>query len=476
MKPLQQIVRAGHCHATHQLFAIDALPLVQTDSGKRLVSWFLRYHHRYLRGAIDPDIRVRDFQNHVIHVQDGFWGGAPRVAHSWYDRLQRYLRQKRYSDAAHAAGVLSHYFTDPMQPLNTAYSTAEEVIHRPLSCSIQRDYQAIFNHWRDDDLRVVFQLADGPGWLGAAMMHGAKYAHKYFDTVIELYRLRAAVEHPSTGIDSRLRVIFAELFGLAITGWARVIERAADDAEAVIRRELPTASSFWPLLSATAAAPVAFWRHRIRSRIEDQKIQDLVSEFRRKGKLQKELPAEVDIKKRVIKVHRDERRYRLGRIRQRRQITLQQAESPVLPFQHLLSPPRQPIELLAIDAEDLKRLRAVGVNSLDELLIAEPAEIAKQLQAYWITGETIQLWQNQAKFMRQASGLASFTVQLLLGAGFADPRQVIRAGVDKVHQQVVAFAASTPGRRSLRGQPPPTREQVSRWFGQIMSADVRKAA
>ncbi len=205
MNPLHQIVRAGHCRLTHQLFAIDALPLVQTEAGQRLAGWLLRYYRRYLRGAIDPDLRFRDFHNHVIHVQDGFWGGAPRVAHQWYDRLQRYLRQRRFADAAHAAGVLSHYFTDPIQPLNTAYSQAEEVVHAPLLWSIQRDYQPIYRQWQSDDLRVIFQLADGPGWLGAAMLHGAKYSHQRYDALVQCYRLDAAVNDPSAGIDSQLR-------------------------------------------------------------------------------------------------------------------------------------------------------------------------------------------------------------------------------------------------------------------------------
>ena len=87
---LATILRGAACCSTHQLFALDALPLVQTDAGKRLVRLLLRHHHRYLAGATDPDLRFRDFQNHVVHVTDGYWGGAPRVAHQWYDRLQRY--------------------------------------------------------------------------------------------------------------------------------------------------------------------------------------------------------------------------------------------------------------------------------------------------------------------------------------------------------------------------------------------------
>ncbi len=125
--------------------------------------------------------------------------------------------------------------------------------------------------------------------------------------------------------------MLAELFGLAITGWARVIERAASDVEAVTCRPLPAASRVWPLVSATASIPAAHWSQRIQARMEDRQIRELVDEFRREGKLEQHLPAAVDIKKRVIKVHRGERRYRLNRKRQSEQRKREQVEVQTIP-------------------------------------------------------------------------------------------------------------------------------------------------
>ncbi|MEM9646066.1 MAG: DUF4332 domain-containing protein, partial [Planctomycetota bacterium] len=116
MNPLLTILRAAHCRSTHHFFAVDALPLVQTGAGKRLVSWLMRHHDRYLTGAKDPDTRFRDFHNHVVHVADGYWGGAPRLAHQWYERLQKSVRERDFSEAAYAAGVMSHYFTHRSTP------------------------------------------------------------------------------------------------------------------------------------------------------------------------------------------------------------------------------------------------------------------------------------------------------------------------------------------------------------------------
>ena len=71
---LHAIIRRTHCQGTHHRFAIDALPMIRSDAGKRFTAWLLYYHRSFLRGAIDPDVRFRDYQNHILHVREGYWG------------------------------------------------------------------------------------------------------------------------------------------------------------------------------------------------------------------------------------------------------------------------------------------------------------------------------------------------------------------------------------------------------------------
>lgn len=307
------ILRAAHCRSTHHYFAIDALPLVQTDPGRRLVRLLLGNHQRYLTGAIDPDVRFRDFQNHVIHVSEGYWGGAPRVAHQWYDRLQRYLRLNRFSDAAHAAGVLSHYFTDPMQPLHTQHGEQEKILHRPIEWSVYRSYDEILQCWQQDDLRIVFQLSDGPAWLGEAMMQGARLANRKYGRLLEQFDLSRSVQNPRSGLNSAARESMSEMFGLAITGWARVLERAAADAEATRSKPLPWGGLAMPCLLATLQVPLRLWMARIQTREEQQAVSRLVDEVLRTGELREHIPAEVDIVHRVTHIYRAEQRWKQER-------------------------------------------------------------------------------------------------------------------------------------------------------------------
>ncbi len=310
MSLLRSILRTAHCRSTHHYFAVDALPLVQTDAGKRLVRHLLCHHKRYLSGAVDPDIRFRDFQNHVVHVNEGYWGGAPRVAYQWYHRLIRYLRTDRFSDAAHAAGVLSHYFTDPFQPMHTEASAEEAVIHRPVEWSVLCAYDAILRGWSEDEMRIVFHLSDGPEWLGEAILHGARFAHRKRRRILNRYNLESAVTDPANAIDGDLRGAFSELFGLTITGWARVIERVAADAEAVRASRLPRASTVRSAGKAIAASPLGVLSRYFAYREERQAIALLVDEYQRLGELKRQLPVDVDIVHRVVRIHEREQQWR----------------------------------------------------------------------------------------------------------------------------------------------------------------------
>ncbi len=310
---LLSMLRAVHCRSTHHRFAVDALPLVRTPAGERLVGHLLRHHHRYLDGAKDPDLRFRDFHNHVIHVRDGYWGGAPRVAHQWYERMQRYLRTNRWSDAAHAAGVLSHYFTDPVQPLHTVQTPVERVLHRPLEWSVTKSYSALLAQWHDNSSRTVFQLSDRPGWLGEAILTAASIAHEHRDTLLGHFDLKSAQQHPETGLDEVSRDWLSQLIGLCITGWARVLERAAEDAERSCDRQLPRAGIKLATISAGLRTPTQLLARYLEHRLEQQKVVALIDEFARTGQVVRYLPSEQRVIEKVCRIYTREREYQRRR-------------------------------------------------------------------------------------------------------------------------------------------------------------------
>lgn len=315
MNRLHAIIRNVHCLGTHQRFAIDALPLVQSAAGKRLVAWLLYYHRAFLRGAIDPDVRFRDYHNHLLHADDGYWGGAPRVAHQWYGRLQKYLRAERFRDAAHAAGVLSHYVSDVIQPLHTISNDREALIHRPLEWSIEQSYERIIQRWHDDELKVVIELSDKPCWLGSLMIHAAHFANNRSDQLVRRYRFQEGVRKPTDALDDQSVASLAELFSLAITSISLVLQRAAEEIEAYNEYPIPECRCGWAIIGASATIPISVWKRQRRRRIESLSIAALADEYCRTGKLSHWLPAEVDVKQRVIAIHDDEKKRRQSRRR-----------------------------------------------------------------------------------------------------------------------------------------------------------------
>ncbi|MCM2371990.1 DUF4332 domain-containing protein [Aporhodopirellula aestuarii] len=505
---LLSILRAAHCRSTHHHFAIDAIPLVGTPAGERFVGHLLRHHHRYLAGAKDPDVRFRDFQNHVIHVDDGYWGGAPRVAHQWYDRLQRYMRTNRWSDAAHAAGVLSHYFTDPIQPLHTAQTPVEKVLHRPIEWSVTKSYPALFAQWQNDPSRIVFQLSDSPGWLGEAILSSARVAHQHYETLLNHYDLKAGRSNPPAGLDSVSRGCLAQLIGLCVTGWARVIERAALEAESSRNQPIPQQGTTLAIVLAGIRTPHQHWIRRIEHKIEQKKITALIDEFEATGTLSKNLPSELRVMEKVRHIYTKEREY--NRLRAERQTgstiqilqegdadvkkinkpTIQATATPqrdetdsapiTIPF---VSPQSENVRLRvedplvdapSIGSKTAARFAKLGIHSVGDFLAADPVDLAAKLATRWITHDTLRAWRCQAILMCQLPDMLARETQLLVGSGFTTADSIAKSNVEALSQAIQEYASTYSGRRYLRGAEPPDRDRIDTWIGEAALAMVRQ--
>lgn len=330
MRTLVRILRAGHCRSTHHHFAIDSSAFVDTTQGRRLAALLLRHHENYLAGATDPDERFRDFQNHVVHVSDGYWGGAPRLAMTWYERLCDYLVHDRFGDAAYAAGVLSHYFTDPLQPLHTDQSEREPQVHRAFERSVRHCYGELLQAWRDDAERAVFHFGDGEGWLAEAIFRGARFAHQSYRQIVDGYDLAAGNRRPAEGLSPETRRCAAQLIGLAVTGLARIWERAAEEAAGRRGTPLPAVSLWYPTGLAALQGPEKRFLRFLHDRREAAEVRRVVAELHRTGGLVDNLPPECYIKHQVWLVRRRELAWQAGR-KEPEQCS-GEAERNILPF------------------------------------------------------------------------------------------------------------------------------------------------
>ena len=166
MNLLFRIVYAAHASGTHHKLALDALRHLKCMDADLWQRMFLAHAKLYLEGSKAPDNEFKDFKNHVLHTRDGFWGGAPEKVRSWYHHLVEALALQDWPTAAYCAGVLSHYYTDPLQPFHTAQSEAENNIHRAAEWSISRAYDELHDLGEREfaDMTVELLGATPTGW------------------------------------------------------------------------------------------------------------------------------------------------------------------------------------------------------------------------------------------------------------------------------------------------------------------------
>jgi len=501
MSFLLSVLRAAHCRSTHHYFAIDSTQYVDTVAGKRLVNVLLKHHERFLAGAKDPDDRFRDFQNHCVHVRTGYWGGAPRLALTWYDRLKDYLVHGRYGDAAYAAGVMSHYFTDPLQPLHTAQTEREPLVHRAMEWSIRCCYDEILTLWTQDEYRVVFQLGGSEAWLAEAILKGARFANHSYDRLVESYNIEQGSKVPTEGLDANAKATFASLFGLAITGLARIWERVADEAEDASGKPIQSMALTFDGLLAALQVPEKLIIKRIQDRRERNEVVKVFEEYRRTGKLVENIPAECYVKQQVWQVYQREAAWR-----NRSQVSdvLAETASPIPPTLSFAdakqrhgetrrddtdTPDRaNPRARLRLDREDplvdapsigpktAARFADIGVQRVGEFLDEAADSLSVRLDTRWITSRMVSDWQAQAKLMCEIPGLLARDTQLLLGAGYRTAAQVRGAVAETLHRGIVQFADTTEGKRATRNSGVPDLAAVTAWVKSSPAVDAKRDA
>jgi hypothetical protein len=118
----------------------------------------------------------------------------------------------------------------------------------------------------------------------------------------------------------------------------------------------------------------------------------------------------------------------------------------------------------AVGAKTVKRLRALGIDTVRDLLKADPAALALRLNQRSVTGETVGAWQDQALIMCAIPGLRGRHAQLLVGAGYRSAEAVAQAEADKLCADVLSFAATAAGQRVLRNGEVPDIRKINSWL------------
>lgn len=289
MSLVYRVIFASAARSTHHKLALDALRHLRLPDAQSWMDVFLRYHAAYLEGAKAPDTDFKDFKNHVLHVHDGYWGGAVAAADKWYGKALTALQAGDWSDAVYSAGVLSHYFSDPLMPLHTGQSEDEGPVHRAVEWSVCQSYGEL-QHILDEDQGGYprWECPAGQDWLAQMIRKAAELSNPYYDTVIDHYNLAAGIRDPLLGLDQTLKDVFAKCLGYAVVGFARILEKLIEESKAFP----PFVDITLPGVIALVKMPFRALAKHIENVRELETLRHIYDEFERTGKVLGTLPVD----------------------------------------------------------------------------------------------------------------------------------------------------------------------------------------
>ncbi len=292
---LFRVISAHRCRSTHHHIAIGALTLLKGEHAQRWHDLMLVMHDDLLKGAKAPDAEFKDFKNHVLHIEEGEWGGARDAALEWYAKSVMALKAKKWSDAAYALGVMSHYYADPIQPFHTGQTEEEGAIHRAVEWSIAKSRPEIARRIEAKGYPVV-PTGEGPGFVSDMVRAGAEKSHPHYQTFLDHYNVDAGVKVPEDGLDETLLDVISDLVAYATSGLAAIYMRAFEEAGVAPPKSNLSINGFL----STLDIPIRW----ITSKLEDANDRHIVTamyeELRKTGKVIKKLP---DDDKQIRKMH-----------------------------------------------------------------------------------------------------------------------------------------------------------------------------
>ncbi|MDJ0920084.1 MAG: DUF4332 domain-containing protein [Henriciella sp.] len=295
MTLLELVIVAHRCRSTHHFIAFDALQILKGQDAGDWKNLMLRHHVQLLKGAKAPDTQFKDFQNHVLHVQEGEWGGARDKAMEWYGRAVDALRRKKWSDAAFALGVMTHYYADPVQPFHTGQTEEEGAMHRALEWSIAKSRDTI-KAMIDVRGYPTVEAGSETGFVADMVLEGARFSNQYYQTFIDHYDLDRGVKDPEAGLDQTLLDVLADLIAYATAGVATLFERAF--AEAGVKPQKIDLDL--PGYLAALDIPIRKITKRIADASDRRQVEAMYAELQATGKVIKTLPAD---DKKIRKLH-----------------------------------------------------------------------------------------------------------------------------------------------------------------------------
>ena len=123
-----------------------------------------------------------------------------------------------------------------------------------------------------------------------------------------------------------------------------------------------------------------------------------------------------------------------------------------------------------------EKLNEIDIYTISNLLDADPAEVASQLNDRRITQDTVEQWQLQSQLVCRIPNLRGHDAQILVACGVEDPVTLSSMDAATFLQQVTKFVDSKDGQRVIRNNKKPDLAEVTAWIEWSESARQLRAA
>ena len=110
-----------------------------------------------------------------------------------------------------------------------------------------------------------------------------------------------------------------------------------------------------------------------------------------------------------------------------------------------------------------ERLQTIGVYTIQDLLNADPEQVAEQLDHRRVDADTVLQWQQQTTLVCCIPMLRGHDAQLLVAADIITPADLAACDAEELFQIIDPIARSKEGKRILRGGNLPDLEEVTDW-------------
>jgi predicted flap endonuclease-1-like 5' DNA nuclease len=134
------------------------------------------------------------------------------------------------------------------------------------------------------------------------------------------------------------------------------------------------------------------------------------------------------------------------------------------------------VDAPSIGPKTAKRLEAVGVRTVADLLRLEPEDGEEQIDARHISADVIRGWQAQAELACTVPGLKSREAQALAACGVSDATELAQLDASELCEAVAQWGLSDEGQRAWGNAAAPTPDDVATWIARAQRVSTSQAA